>query len=129
VQNKLKDILESLELKIQQQILKNNKLYERLKLTVQQKLVNLDAMAMSAVFGLAARLFWTGATWVGPTGVNHVVFSIGFFKPIKARMNDGGSAMIKQIANSYQKQLQLMNGLAIPPPNLLIPPIPFVGYK
>jgi hypothetical protein len=129
VQNKLKDILESLELKIQQQILKNNKLYERLKLTVQQKLVNLDALAMSAVFGLAARLFWTGATWVGPTGVNHVVFSIGFFKPIKARMNDGGSAMIKQIANSYQKQLQLMNGLAIPPPNLLIPPIPFVGYK
>lgn len=127
--NVLSPAVDSISKFIKEKIIKENRLYEQLKAQTQKKLVNLDALAMSTAFGLAARLFWTGATWFGPTGVNHVVFNIGLFKPIKARMNDGASKYVRELAKSYEKQLQIMNGLVIPPPNTLIPPIPFVGYK
>lgn len=93
------------------------------------KRINVDALAMSFAFGLAARLFWTGAQWIGPTGTTHVGLSIGPFKPIKAKSTDGASKMIREIAKSFERQLQAFNGLAIPPAPTGIPPIPFVGYK
>ena len=94
-----------------------------------EKKVNVDAIAMSLAFGLAARAFWTGAQWIGPTGSNHIALSIGIFKRIKAKSTDGASKMIREAAKSFEKQLNLMQGLVIPPPNTGIPPIPFTGYK
>ena len=84
---------------------------------------------MSAALGLAARLFWTGATWQGPTGCTHITFSIGPFKPIKAVTEDGVVGFVREIANSFNLQLKTMSGLVVPPPNTLIVPIPFIGYK
>ena len=107
---------------IQQDFLK------KIQTTINKK-VNPDATIMSIVFGIAARSFWTGAQWVGTTGSNHIVFNIGAFKPIKASPIDGASAMIQQMADSFQAQLTQLQGLVIPPPNTAIPPIPFVGYK
>lgn len=94
-----------------------------------EKKINPDAIAMSFAFGLAARLFWTGAQWVGPTGTTHIALTIGPFKPIKAKASDGASKMIREVARGFQNQLILMNGLAIPPAPTGIPPIPFKGYK
>lgn len=93
------------------------------------KKINIEAVAMSLAFGLAARAFWTGATWIGPTGSNHISLSIGVFKKIKAKSTDGASKMIREAAKSFEKQLNLMQGLVIPPANTGIPPIPFNGYK
>jgi len=96
---------------------------------IAEKKINPDAAIMSIMFGLAARAFWTGATWTGPTGTNHVTLNIGIFKQIKARSTDGASAMIRQIAKSFETQLTAMTGLVIPPANTGIPPVPFSGYK
>ena len=93
------------------------------------KKVNLDAIAMSFAFGLGARMFWLGANWIGPTGTNHISLNIGPFKPIKAKSTDGASKMIKEAADSFEKQLQAMQGLIIPPANTGITPFPFSGYK
>jgi hypothetical protein len=89
----------------------------------------LETLLLSAALGLAARSFWTGASWVGPTGSNHTVFSIGVFAPIKAKPVDGPSALVKNISKNFQKQLSAMAGIVTPPAPTLIPPIPFVGYK
>lgn len=96
--------------------------------TTREKKVNLDAIAMSVTFGIAARLFWTGARWTGPTGTTHIAFNIGRFKAIKAKPIEGASAMIRQIAASFEGQLKSMSGLVSPPPNTGIPPMPFKGY-
>lgn len=96
---------------------------------IAEKKINPDAAIMSFTFGLAARLFWTGATWTGPTGTNHITLNIGTFPKIKALSTDGASAMIRQMAKSFETQLQVMSGLVIPPANTGIPPIPFTGYK
>lgn len=100
----------------------------RLKTEIDRK-VNVDAAIMSFTFGLAARMFWTGANWTGPTGTNHIALSIGPFKPVKFKTTDGASVTMKEIASSFEKQLQTMTGLIIPPPNTGIPPFPFSGYK
>ena len=89
---------------------------------------NPDATAMSIMFGLAARAFWTGATWVGPTGSTHTVINIGTFKKIKAKTADGASGMVREMSRSFEGQLRHMFGLITPPPNTLIPPLPFNGY-
>jgi len=109
---------------------------ERLKARVQleldkikEKAVNIDAPIMSFTMALAARIFWTGATWQGPTGSTHLVLNIGEFKPIKAKSTDGASAMIREMAEGFELQLQTMFGLITPPANTGIPPIPFNGYK
>jgi len=90
--------------------------------------VNPDAIAMSIMLGLAARAFWTGASWVGPTGSTHTVINIGSFRRIKATIADGASGMIREMARSFEGQLQRMFGLVTPPLNTLIPPLPFNGY-
>ncbi len=91
--------------------------------------VNTDAAIMSVMFGLAARLFWTGATWIGPTGSNHVVITIGSFRRIKAKSTDGASAMVREMAKSFERQLIGMKGFVNPPAATGIPPLSFNGYK
>ena len=122
VAKKILDKLKSKKEKKQKQIEKD------LKKIIENK-INPDAIVMSVMFGLAARAFWTGATWVGPTASTHIVLNIGLFKMIKAKTEDGASGMIKEIANSFEKQLQGMFGIITPPPNTAIIPIPFNGYK
>lgn len=103
---------------------------ERVKVIAKREaVVKADALAASIIFGLAARLFWTGATWVGPTGSNHVVFNIGQFLKIDATIEDGASGFVKQMARGFEAQLTQMSGLIIPPPPTGITPIPFSGYK
>ena len=93
-----------------------------------RKRVNVDAKVMSIVFSLAARAFWTGTSWTGPTGIRFVALTLGKFKPIKGLAADGGSALIAQIAEGFERQTMSMKGLVIPPANTLIPPLPFSGY-
>jgi hypothetical protein len=94
-----------------------------------EKRVNPDALLMTVVFGIAARSFWTGARWTGPTGTQHIALNIGVFTRIKAKSTDGASAMIREMARGFNNQLKVMQGLVIPPANTGIPPIPFTGYK
>lgn len=103
---------------------------ERVKIIAKREAaVKADALAASVLFGLAARLFWTGATWIGPTGSNHITLNIGQFVKIDAAVEEGASGLIKQMARGFESQLTQMSGLVIPPPPTGILPIPFFGYK
>lgn len=91
---------------------------------------NKDAPLMTMVFGLAARLFWTGATWIGPTQSVHTVLSIGSFAPkMKALTENGASAFVRELAVGFENQLIAMQGVVTPPAITGIPPIQFVGYR
>lgn len=92
------------------------------------KKFNPNALGMTLAFGLAARLFWTGATWTGATGSTHTCLSISRFKKMKARTEDGASGFIRELAQGFQGQLQQMQGIVSPPPVTGIPPIRFAGY-
>ena len=94
-----------------------------------ERRINLEAPLMSFAFGFAARLFWTGASWVGPTGTTHQTFNVGGFIPIKAKSTDGASAMVREMARGFQAQLITLQGLIIPPAPTGITPFPFIGYK
>jgi hypothetical protein len=99
-------------------------------LTNTQKKKNSDAYFMTFVFATAARVFWAGTSWVGPTGSQHRVLAIGSFRPrIRARSDEGASTLIRQLSLGYQTQLIGMKGLVIPPAITGIPPLPFNGYK
>lgn len=94
------------------------------------KLVNVDAKAMSLVFNVATRLFWTGTSWLNSSGTTFLVTSIGPFKPIKALPVDGAIGIAQEMGNSFKNQLTTsMVGQAIPNPATLIPPFPFTGYN
>lgn len=96
---------------------------------IKEREVNVDAKVMSITMGLAARLFWTGATWQGDTGTNHVTLTIGPFTPMKALTKDGVTGFVEELARGFENQLKVMTGLIIPPANTGIVPIPFQGYK
>jgi hypothetical protein len=129
IAKKAKKLIDSVKQKIAVKRAKVEALAEiELKKIIEKK-VNPDAVIMSITFGLAARLFWTGATWTGPTGTNHITLNIGIFKQIKAKSTEGASAMIRQMAKSFELQLTAMSGLVIPPANTGIPPVAFSGYK
>lgn len=89
----------------------------------------LETLLFSLMLGLAARTFWTGATWTGPTGSTHTTLSIGPFRRIRAKPIDGPSKFVSDMGKGFARQLANMVGLITPPPNTLIPPIPFRGYK
>ena len=111
---------------------KKEKVEEQAKIElekIKEKNVNLDAPIMSFAFGLAGRLFWTGATWTGPTGTQHTTFNVGQFTPMKAKSTDGASAMIREMAQGFEAQLAQLQGILLPPPNTGIAPITFTGYK
>jgi len=125
INNFLKPIQKKLEIK-----LKKVEDYAKKELDkIKEKTVNVDAAIMSFTFGLAARSFWTGAQWTGPTGTNHIALNLGVFTPIKARSIDGASVMIREMARGFEAQLMQLQGLVIPPANTGIVPIPFNGYK
>lgn len=125
----VKDLLEPLKTKIEE---KRKRLEERAKREaklIKERNVNTDAIVMTTVFGLAARAFWTGATWVGPTGTQHVALNIGRFTKMEAKTEDGASGMIREMAKGFEAQLNNMVGLIVPPIPTAIPPISFRGYK
>jgi len=96
---------------------------------VKQKLVNIDSAAMSAILGLSARSFWTGATWQNKQGTTFQMYNIGRFPKLKKNgLVDGSEALIREIAQNFQKQLNSARGQAIPQPSYGLPPITFTGY-
>ena len=95
-----------------------------------EKLVNVDAKAMSLVFNIATRLFWTGLSWPNTAGTTFLVANIGPFRPIKALPVSGASGFAQELSNSFETQLTAgMTGQVIPNPATLIPPFPFIGYN
>lgn len=113
IKKKLEEIVEAHEINLEK---------------IKDKLVNVEAIFMGIALDLAARAFWTGTTWQGSTGTNHLTLNIGAFKKIKALPEDGATGMVQEIATSLELQLKTMTGLVIPPVNTAIPPIPFQGY-
>lgn len=126
---KIENIIVKIKAYLAKKAEKKKKQSEEEAIKSAKKSTNLDAKIMSVVFGLATKVFWTGVTWVGPTNSNHVALTIGPFKAIKAKMEDGASGMIAEIASSFEKQLAAMSGLVIPPAATSIPPLSFNGYK
>jgi hypothetical protein len=94
-----------------------------------EKLINVDAKAMSLVFNIATRLFWTGATWSNTAGTSFATINIGPFKPLKALPQDGSKGIANEMAKSFENQLKAMTGQVIPNPATGIPPFPFLGYN
>ncbi len=91
---------------------------------------NKDALGMTIALGIAARAFWTGATWQGPTQSMHTTALIGTFSPtMKAQTEGGASNMFKEMARGFEMQLASMQGFVIPLANTGIAPIPFSGYR
>ncbi len=95
---------------------------------LKEKKLNVKAGIMSLTFSVATRALWSGGTWVGPTGTIFTVASIGPFKPIKAQIEGGASAMIREIARGFETQLKILTG-TYANPTAGITPIPFVGYR
>jgi len=117
VKNELKERKVRLEREAQENIIQET-----------EKRVNLDAKVMSVMFGLAARLFWTGLSWTNPVGTRFLTTNIGRFTPIKGQMVGGADAYATEVAKGFGKQLKDMSGLYIPKPDLLILPLSFKGY-
>ena len=129
IRKKIQEVIKPIKDKLNQ---RKDRLQERVEKELKnrrERLINVDAFIMSFAFGLAARTFWTGASWQGPTGTTHIVFNIGSFKPIKMLPGDGASVMIRDIAKSFERQLYSLQGFATPPPPTGIPPQPINGYK
>ena len=129
IEVKIEKFLAKVEKKLKEELEKIKQKHEAELELIRKRLVNVDAIMMSVAFGLAARLFWTGASWKGPTGSTHITFTVGPFVKMKALPEDGVVGFVREIAKSFELQLTTMVGLVQAPPNTLIPPIPFVGYK
>jgi len=129
IEVKIEKFLAKVEKKLKEELEKIKEKHEAELELIRKRLVNVDAIMMSVAFGLAARLFWTGANWKGPTGSTHITFTIGPFVKMKALPEDGVVGFVREMAKSFELQLTTMVGLVQAPPNTLIPPIPFVGYK
>jgi hypothetical protein len=101
---------------------------ERQRVLLENK-TNLDGRIVSAMFGLAGRLFWTGATWSNPVGTKFLVINVGRFSPTMKALNENGSQGYgDELAKGFDNQLLKMTGLAIPQPSLGIPPFSWKGY-
>jgi len=129
VQSKVEIFIEKQKAKLQQKFEKKKATYELELEKIKERAVNVDAKVMSIAMGLAARLFWTGATWQGNTGTNHLTLTIGPFKPMNALPEDGVTGLVNELGKSFENQVAAMSGLIIPPANTGIVPIPFQGYK
>ncbi len=129
VQSKVEVFIEKQKAKLQQKFEKKKATYELELEKIKERAVNVDAKVMSIAMGLAARLFWTGATWQGNTGTNHLTLNIGPFKPMKALPEDGVTGLVNELGKNFENQVAAMSGLIIPPANTGIVPIPFQGYK
>lgn len=93
------------------------------------KATNLDGVLLSTALGLSARALWLGASWNGPTGSTHTTITIGGFRPkMRARVQDGATGFVREMARGFETQLRLMRGLVSPLPNTGIVPLQFTGY-
>lgn len=125
---KIKKVVDSIKKKIKAQQDKKEKEFQEDAAKRVERKANIDASIQGIVFGLATKVFWTGANWVNTkTGTNHVVLTIGPFKKIEAKPIDGATGMITEMGKSFEKQLTAMTGLVIPPLNTLLPPQPFTS--
>jgi hypothetical protein len=109
------------------------KLAEQHKVRLEQikdKIANKEAVILSSLCGLSARLFWAGATWSTPAGTTFQVVTIGSFPRLKSNgFVDGADTYIREIADNFEKQLNGMVGIVYPNPAFGIPPFQFRGYK
>ena len=129
IRSEVEVFIEKQKKKIQEKFEKKKATLELELEKIKERAVNVDAKVMSIAMGLAARLYWTGATWQGNTGTNHLVLNIGPFEPLTALPEDGMSGLVESLSKSFENQLTAMTGLIIPPANTGIVPIPFQGYK
>lgn len=128
IKEHVQKVVEKIKKKVKQE---TNKFKERTKVQRQKlkdKLVNVDAIAMSVMFNVATRLFWTGATWTNPAGTTFIVLNIGTFRKIKALPKDGAAGIAREMGLNFKTQLSVATGQVIPNPATGIPPFPFVGY-
>ena len=97
---------------------------------IKKSVVNVDAVIQQATFGIAAMLYWTGASWTNSVGTQFTMVTIGPYpKLLKVGAKDGLEAVIREIAGHFQKQLDSSFGIVLPPAAYGIPPFTFSGYK
>ena len=90
---------------------------------------NLDGRIMTVMFGIAGRLFWSGATWSNPTSTRFVVINVGKFRPrLLISTENGSQGFGEELARGFNNQLKNMTGLVIPPIATGIVPFSFRGY-
>lgn len=91
--------------------------------------INIDAKIMTFIFGLAARLFWTGNSWTNQYGTKFIVTNIGsFYPPMQALTENGAQGYAEELGEGFNTQLQRMSGLAIPQLSTGIAPFTWHGY-
>lgn len=91
--------------------------------------VNLDSRIMSFIFGLAAKVFWTGISWTNPVGTKFIVTNVGRFAPVMSALITGTEkTFAEEMAWGFDTQLSKMSGIAIPAPATGIPPFRWQGY-
>ena len=101
---------------------------ERINTLIERK-TNLEGRVMSLMFGLAARLFWTGITWQNAVGTRFLVLNVGSFRPqMKSTSENGAQGYGEELAKGFNNQLRNMTGLVIPVPSTGIVPFTFKGY-
>jgi len=90
---------------------------------------NLDARIMTIMFGIAGRLFWSGATWTNTASTRFVVTNIGKFRPrLVISTENGSQGFGEELARGFNNQLKNMTGIIIPPVSTGIVPFTFRGY-
>lgn len=124
----IQSVIKKVEKKIKQESQKLKESTKEFRQKLKDKLVNVDAIAMSIMFNIATRLFWTGAVWTNPVGTTFVITNIGTFRKIKALPKDGAAGIAREMGLNFKTQLTVATGQAIPNPATGIPPFPFVGY-
>jgi len=91
--------------------------------------INLDAKIMSFIFGLAGRLFWTGISWTNQYGTKFIVTNVGRFYPqMQALSENGAQGYAEELGEGFNRQLERMSGIAIPPLSTGIAPFTWRGY-
>lgn len=129
IRKQVKEWLKKTKLELKEAIQKAAEEHSDKLEKIKAKLVNADAIVQTAILGLSARTFWTGATWQNTAGTIFQVISIGRFPRLTSNgLLDGGEAVIREIAENFTKQLNTMQGIYFPLPALGIPPQTFKGY-
>jgi hypothetical protein len=130
IQSKIEKIISKLQARILKKIDRRKDQGKSRIQTLNKKYSNgLETRAFGRVLGAASKAFWAGATWLGPTGSQHIMTSIGRFKRIRAKPVDGTAVFLEDIGKSFANQLTNAKGTIIPPPATGITPITFTGYK
>lgn len=130
MRKRIKEWIDTKKTEVKEYLKKIAKENEEALAKIKKRLANADAVILTSVMGLSARMFWTGATWVNSQGTTFQVLNIGTFPKLqKNGLVDGSEAVVREIAGNFEKQLNLMVGQAFPSPAYGIPPFVFNGYK